>query len=314
LEHGFKISYFMLIFLYGADTFRLSRKLEQIVAEYNGRSKGLDFAVFDGADNRQDIFFTGLRQRSLFGEKKFFIVKNPIANKNFKEGLLDGMDEIAASVHNILFYQEGKVLKADRFLKAMAKHGQAQEFLPLDGVRLEQWIAREFAELGHSEGASIAPVLALRAGNDLWHVYNEIQKIVHFAAGRRITAVDVEKNVCAISSNNIFQTVDAIADRSKKRAIEMIKRHVQKGDHPLYLLTMIAAQFKNLLLVKSCVSAGAVRLGIHPYVFSKSVRQARQFDLDQLKEYYRQIRQTDFDIKTGKIDASAGLDLLIAAM
>jgi DNA polymerase III, delta subunit. len=79
------------------------------------------------------------------------------------------------------------------------------------------------------------------------------------------------------------------------------------------LLAMVASQFKNLVLVKSAgTGAGAARLGIHPYVFGKTVALARRFGLDELKDIYRKICQADFDIKTGKISPEAGLDLLIA--
>jgi DNA polymerase-3 subunit delta len=304
----------MLIFLYGADTLRLGRKMKQIVSEYKNRSKGSDFAVFDAEDISAHDFFRAFFQPSLFAAKKFFIVKNPIASKEFKEAIIGRIGEISASPNNILFCQKGKVLKADRFLKALSKAGQVQEFIPLGGADLEQWIAAELAALGRPESAGIAPLLARRLGNDLWLVANEIRKLVNFAAGRKITSADIEKNISAVFENNIFQTVDALAGQNKKEAIAMIRRHIARGDHPLYLLAMIAGQFKNLLLVKNFSAAGARRLGMHPYVFAKTVAQARRFEAARLKKDYFLIRQADFDIKTGKIDALAGLDLLVAAL
>lgn len=302
----------MLIFLYGADTFRLNRKLKQIIAEHKNRAKSSDFLAFDAADECLQDFFRSFGQNSLFCDKKFFVVKNSISGKEFKEAAIERVKEMAVSPHNILFCQEGKVLKADRFLKAILKYGQAQEFAPLEGARLEQWITAEVAALGRSEGKAIAPLLARRIGNDLWRMDNELQKLHHFAAGRVISAADIEKNISGAAENNIFATVDAIATGGKSRAIAMIKRHIAAGDHPLYLLAMIAAQFKNLFLIKMSPAASARRLGVHPYVFSKTSAQARQFDVQKLRDVCHRIRQADFDIKTGKVDAAAGLDLLIA--
>jgi DNA polymerase-3 subunit delta len=148
----------------------------------------------------------------------------------------------------------------------------------------------------------------------LWRLYTEIQKLVHFAAGNEITATDIEKNVCAAPEINIFKTVDAIAARDKKTAFDLTARHIEKGDHPLYLLAMIGAQFKNLLLTKLFARRGAGALGIHPYVFSKTLRQANYFDSDRLKKNYRRICQTDFYIKTGALEPAPALDLLIAEL
>jgi len=304
----------MLIFLYGADTFRLRRKARQIISEYETRSGGADFAVFNMDEGRAADLFAAFRQTSLFGAKRFFVVKNPISQKETKEALIAAAENIAAGPHNFLFLQEGKVLKTDRFLKVIGKLGQAQEFAPLDGANLERWITAEFATLGHPEGQAIAPIMAAAIGNDLWRMSGEIGKLVHFAAGRTISAADVAKVVSSVAENNIFQTVDAIAAGNKKEALRMVRRHAATGDHPLYLLAMIAAQFKNLLLAKRCAAAGARGLGMHPYVFSKSATLARRFDGARLEESYGLIRQADFDIKTGKMTAAAGLDFLVAKL
>lgn len=304
----------MLIFLYGADTFRLRRKARQIISEHETRSRGADFAVFDMDESRAPDLSAAFQQTSLFGAKRFFVVKNPISQKETKEALIAAAEGIVALPHNFLFLQEGRVLKTDRFLKVIGKLGQAQEFAPLDGANLERWITAEFATLGHPEGQAIAPIMAAAIGNDLWRMSGEIGKLVHFAAGRTISAADVAKVVSSVAENNIFQTVDAIAAGNKKEALRMVRRHAATGDHPLYLLAMIAAQFKNLLLAKRCAAAGARGLGMHPYVFSKSVVLARRFGGARLEESYGLIRQADFDIKTGKMTAAAGLDFLVAKL
>lgn len=302
----------MLFFLYGADTFRLRQKLEQIIAEYKNRSKGIDFAVFDGLGGQFGDFFANLRQNSLFGEKKFFVIKNPVSNAAFKEALIKKIDLIAASAHNFVFFQEGKVLKADRLLKAVLKCGQTQEFLPLEGADLISWIIKEFGSLGKAVDAVAAEILAARLGSDLWRMANEIQKLAHFVSEQKILVKDIENYAPDINAE-IFKTIDAIAGRDKRRGIKMIKDHCAKGDHPLYLLAMIAGQFRNLLLLKDAKGAvSAVRLGIHPYVFGKTANQAGKFSLADLRSNYCKIIATDFQIKTGRIDPFSGLDILLA--
>jgi len=303
----------MLIFLYGPDTFRLSRKLAAAIEEYKKRKKGLDFNVIDGQTAPFGDFLAGLRQDSLFQEKKFFVVKNPVSNKEFKEAFIDNIEAISSSGHNIVACQEGKVLKTDRLLTAMKKHAKAQEFAPLEGQKLANWVAGEFMDLGKPVNPAVAGELAERVGSDLWQMENEIQKIVHRITGRQITVADIEQSVKPLAETNIFKTVDAIARRDKKQALALAREHLGRGDHPLYLLAMVASQFRNLLLVKSSAgAASASRLGIHPYVFGKTVAQARRFGLPELEDAYRRICQADSNIKTGKVDPEAGLELLLA--
>jgi DNA polymerase III delta subunit len=70
---------------------------------------------------------------------------------------------------------------------------------------------------------------------------------------------------------------------------------------------MINFQLRNLLIVKS-----GAKLNAHPYVIKKTVRQAGNFSLGDLKKIYQKIFQVDVGIKTGKIDPEVALDLLIA--
>jgi len=305
----------MVIFLYGSDTYRLSRKVGQIIEEYKKQKSRLEFSVIDAVAGDAKGFLAGLRQVSLFQEKKFFVVKDPITNKEFKEMLVDNIDNVVKSGHNIVFCQEGKVLKNDRLLSAFKKCAEIQEFAVLEGAKLSAWVTKEFRALGGLAGGPVADALAGRIGGDLWRMENEIQKLVYRWPGKEITVADIEREVDPEIGTNIFKTIDAVAARDKKQALRLIKEHVDKGDHPLYLLAMIVGQFKNILLVKSDgADSGAARLGINPYVFGKTVPQARRFELDELKNIYRKICQTDLDIKTGKIGAEIGLDLLIAQL
>lgn len=303
----------MLIFLYGPDTYRLSKKLNDIVDEYKKRKSG-DFLVVDALADGKEKFFSALGQNSLFQEKKFIVVKNPIANKEFKEELLERMGSVEKSGHNIVFCQEGKVLKTDRLLSAFKKGAQVMEFCPLGGEKLAAWIIAEFATVGCEIDRLAAMSLAQRAGSDLWNLANEIQKTAHFLGPGPITAADIENNTTTAGELNIFATIDAIAQRDKKQALSLIKEHVSKGDHPLYLLAMVAGQFRNLLLVKTCIEGGGsvAGLGIHPYVLSKTMTQARRFTADEIKKIYGLICGADLDIKTGRVDPEAGLDLLLA--
>lgn len=303
----------MLIFLYGPDAYRLAQKTTQIIEEYKKRKAGLDFLVIDAQNYLAKDFLSSLRQISLFQEKKFFVVKNPISNKDFKESILDNIETVANSGHNIVFCQEGKVLKNDRLLTAFKKCAEVQEFLPLEGDKLVAWVVKEFQVLGGRISRPGAEFFARYIGNDLWKAENEIQKLAHRWPGKEITIDDIKNCVEPENEVNIFKTIDAFAQKDRKQAMALVYEHIAKGDHPLYLLVMIANQFKNLLLIKSSDGiGGAGRVGIHPYVFGKTVQFARRFNVAELKSIYRQISEIDFDIKTGKIGPEVGLDLLIS--
>lgn len=310
----------MIIFLYGEDTFRLNKKLSEIVEQYKTQKKGLNFVSFDAANSAYEEFSREIRQKSLFAEKKFAIVKNVISSKEFKEKMLKNVASLEGSSEVILACQEGHVLKTDRLLAAFKKNAKTQEFEPLNPPKLRDWAKKEAADSGLLISKSGLDRLADYVGNDLWRLSNEIKKLANYRYGKTGEADigDVELLVKPRIETDIFKTIDCLAQRNKKAALELIHEHLEKGDSHFYLLSMINYQFRNLIVVKDESEKGidnsklARITGINPYVLAKALALSRSFSLADLKRIYKKIFQIDLDVKTGKLDAAAGLDLLIA--
>lgn len=309
----------MIIFLYGEDTFRLNKKLTEIVGQYKARKKGLNFKVFDAEADGYEEFSNELRQSSIFSEKKFVIVKNVFLNKTFKEKMIEGLNKLPTRDGVVVVCQEGHVLKNDRLLKYLKENAKVQEFEPISGSKLEAWAAAEAASHGLDISRAAVSKLVLFVGNDLWRLSNEIEKLASYGFDKQgvVSESDIDLLVKSRIDSDIFKTIDALAVKNKKAALTLVREHLEKGDSHFYLLSMINYQFRNLLAVKSQEASGfdpglAGRVGIHPYVLRKTLQQCRAFSLEDLKKIYRKIFQIDLEIKTGKLDAEIALDLLIA--
>jgi len=142
---------------------------------------------------------------------------------------------------------------------------------------------------------------------------NEIHKLTSYES-KQITDKHIELLVHPSLEQNIFKTIDSISSKRKQKAINLIHQHIDKGDSPLYLLSMIAFQFRNLLIMKDQIHKGKNinELKWHPFVIKKTYKLSQSFELEQLKKIYQKIVETDLNIKTGKIDPEIGLELLIA--
>jgi len=78
----------------------------------------------------------------------------------------------------------------------------------------------------------------------------EIDKLINYAQGKEIKEKQVEEIGFPVIDFNIFSTIDAIAQKEKKRAASLIRRHLENGDSPSYILSMISYQLRNLISVK----------------------------------------------------------------
>ncbi|HUV81388.1 MAG TPA: DNA polymerase III subunit delta [Patescibacteria group bacterium] len=310
----------MLIFLYGPDTYRSKRKLSEIIEEYKKVHRiGLSLVFFEGGDLKLASLKEAIRQTSIFDEKKLLVISNVSANQDFKEKFLKNSEFFESLKDTVLFYEEDEIPAKDKFFAFLKNKAKAQNFQFLQGENLKKWIRQELAGFKAEISPEALTKLVDSVGSDLWRLSNEINKLVSFRKKeRKVNLEDVELLVKPKIETAIFKTIDAIAQKDKKQALLLIHRHLKKGDSPLYLLSMINFQFRNLLVVKDLMERrqpyGAIlkAVKLHPFVVKKSYYQAQKFTLAELKKIYRKIFQADLDIKTGKVNPETALDLLIA--
>lgn len=312
----------MIILLYGPDTFRSRQKLQEIINQYQKSQKqGLGFRLFDTENINFQDFQDETRQVSMFKEKKLIILDNAFSNEDFKEKFLKEKEKFLISDDVIVFFEKEKILAKDTLLKFLIKKAKVQQFDFLEGKKLYDWILSEVRkyEVNISEKALIK--LVDFVGKDLWRMDNEIKKLANYTAAEKrktIAEEDIALLVKPKIETDIFKTIDAIAEKRKGLAFQLLHRHLSAGDAPLYLLAMINYQFRNLLIVKDLIEKNnpfqivLSKSGLHPFVARKSCQLAQKFSFSELKKIYRKIFQIDLDVKTGKMEGVVALDLLIA--
>ncbi|KPJ54714.1 hypothetical protein AMJ47_03725 [Parcubacteria bacterium DG_72] len=298
----------------------MRKKMIEIVDSYKKANKNcLSFRFFDCHKKSEDIFKIikdGLRQSSMFKEKKLLVLADPLSDTDFKEKFLKETKEFLKSEDIIIFFQEADFNKNNALFNFLKKNVKNQEFNYLTGQKLKIWAAKRFGQ------ARIEPqafnLLLNYVGSDLWRMSNEIQKLISYKKGEIIKKEDVKLQVRLSIETDIFKTIDAIAQRKKDKALKFLQEHLEKGDSPLYLISMINYQFRNLLSVKDFIEKRKPyniilkKSGLHPFVVKKSYSLCRQFSLKEIKKIYQNIFKIDFEIKTGKINPEAGLEMLIA--
>jgi DNA polymerase III subunit delta len=227
-----------------------------------------------------------------------------------------------------LFLVESKTLNANNPILKYAQQGQngyVREFKPLGEEKLRDWLQQrtkdQVAQLTR-EGANL---LAVSLGHNLRLLDQELAKLAGFVGyGRPITADDVRTLVNAVQEADIFGLVDALGLRQREQAIRRLQELLASGANELYLLTMVARQFRLILAAKDLAmpgTSGAVKrkpdeigqeLNIrHGFIVDKLLKQAQQFSIQELEEIQRRILAVDQALKTGRSEGPLALELLV---
>ena len=305
----------MIILLYGPDTFRSRQKLSEIIAHYKKIHKsGLNLIFIDLEEKNYEDFIEIFQPAGMFKEKKLIVLENTSKNPQFKENFKKEIKKFANSKEIILFY-EGDIAE-DGFFKKLKENSKWQNFKFLEEEKLKFWVKREIKKLGGETEEKALEKLIEFVGSDLWRMENEIKKLINFKGKKKIELEDVEILVKPEIETDIFGTIDAIAKKQKSLAFKLIQNHLEKGDSPFYILSMINFQIRNIILVKDLIERKKplVEAGLHPFLLQKIIYQARKFSFQEIKKIYQKIFEMDLKVKTGQLKPDVALDLLVSGI
>ncbi|MGD0977352.1 MAG: DNA polymerase III subunit delta [Minisyncoccia bacterium] len=338
----------MIIFLYGKDGYRLKQNLEKIIAEYKKKHEnGLAFYVFDFdlsphskfecggvEDTRNEIekFDNVLKTVGFFDEKKLIVIKDAFGVADKIAGLVKKWDLAGDKEKIVVFVENGTEAELNKRSKKLfslleTKPNIVKEFAPLTGKRLEDWIVKEAELIDARIEPAAARKLVEYAGNDSWRLSVELEKLANYKMSlpphscMSVGEADVKLLVTPIINLNIFETIDAIGQRNRGKAMVLLSRHLSEGEDPYYLFSMVVYQFRNLLRVKSLAptpmngcggKAGtetvlsvefvAKKTGMNPFVVRKTLEQSRKYELEELKQKFTRLADYDIAIKNGSLD------------
>lgn len=216
---------------------------------------------------------------------------------------------------------DGALAESNWLLAALRPLGETCIFAAPDREALQRWVS----ERARARNAAINPravaALADAVGPDLWRLATELEKLSLFAYGRAVEVADVRGMVSVAQSGTVFQLVDAVMDGRGDEALRLVRLLMDGGAAGPYLLTMIARQYRQLLLIQDLRRRGVARPEMmrrlelrSDFAFGKLLSQAGRFSETRLEAGFRRILEADLSIKRGIHDEETALELLVAEL
>lgn len=203
-------------------------------------------------------------------------------------------------------------------LKAAEQHGKVVQSMLPKGAALENWIKKRAQKVEVKITPEAVTLLADFIGNNLRLLANELDKLATYVGkGGTIKAEDVHLLSAQVQEARIFDLTDALAQRKKQQALNILHDLLADGEPPLKLIATIISQVRHLILVKELAQKGmrsghvSSTLGIAPFIADKYLRQVSNFNMAQLEGTYRQLLTTDAALKRSRLTPEMALDLLV---
>jgi len=311
----------MLYFLYGEDSYRAREKLEAIKVKYIDASLGdTNLVVLDAQDKSLDInrITRELLALPFLAKHRLVVIKNLLkvkANKNLQAAMEKLIPKIPDTTH-LIIYEDNLPDRRLALFKKLIKLGSSQEFKPLDGFALNNWVEQKCSSYNSKIDRKAVEKLVGYVGNDLWRMDNEIQKLINFNP-EAITVEDIEILIIPKETSAIFVFIDFLAKRDIKNTSQELHKLMASRENELYVLSMIVYQFRNILVIKDLLERNipereiARESKLHPFVVQKTIPLAKKYSMITLKKIYQDLLDYDLKIKSGKIEPKAAISMLI---
>jgi DNA polymerase-3 subunit delta len=239
---------------------------------------------------------------------------------NRGEGLASAVAQIPPTTR-LLLTVAGRVSAANKLAKAItAAGGSVEEMQHLNRRGLGDWASKRAVEK-HGLTPAVAAQVVRSAPPDLSVIDSELNKLAAYkASGAKLTNDVITELLAGGREDEIFKLTDNLLPRPTPHAMEIARNLTRSGMQPTSVAYRMARHIALVLEVKAKQERGESLQQVqeemteHRFVVQKAFDAAQNANSDRLEQALKQIRDYEFEVKSGQVDAELGLDVLLTRL
>ncbi len=240
-----------------------------------------------------------IRTKMIFSSKRLIICEQ--IDSLSKQNLLDLIPYIKNSFPDtILVFVCTNDIKEKEFENIIKNSGEILEFKRPNQRELPSWINFIANKYNIKLSPDLVFYLQEGIGNDLYHIQNEIEKIICFLpTEKNIHYNDVAEIISCAKIHTIFEFTDSIFEKKPENAMKYLNELLYHGNHPVYILHMIGRYLRKLIWAKLLLNEGHTRseilkeLAIYQFLANKFFTHLHNFSSSGLIKLYKELHKLD---------------------
>ena len=308
--------YSQLYLLYGEEAYLRKQYRDKMKEALVEPGDTMNQHYYEGKDIKIEEIIDMSDTMPFFANRRVIVIEN---SGWFQKGG-DKMAEYLVHLPETTYFifVETQIDKRSKLYKIVNKQGRVAEFAPQDEQTLKRWILGMLKKENKNITAANLNFLLECLGTEMANIKTEMEKLLCYTLDKvEITKEDIEQICTKRVQNQIFEMINAIADRNQKRALGFYYDLLTLKEPPMRILALIGRQFNYLLQVKELRKKGyssqniSEKTGLHGFVVGKYEKQASKFKMEELKEALEACVEADENVKTGKMTDIMSVEILI---
>jgi len=307
------------LLLHGDERFLVDEKARATLDEW-GKELVSDFGLdtLEGAGLAAARLQDAVLQAPFLDPYRVVFVRMVPANR--AESLAAAMAEIPPTTR-LLLTVAGRISAASKLAKAIsAAGGQVEEMQHLKGRALGEWASKRAVERHGLTPAMAAQVVRV-SPPDLSIIDSELTKLAAYkASGAKLAPEVVADLLAGGREDEIFKLTDNLLPHPTAQALDIARNLTRGGMQPTSVAYRMARHIALVLAVKARQERGESLQQVqedmseHRFVVQKAFDAAQQANPDRLEQALKQIRDYEWEVKSGQVDAELGLDVLLTRL
>lgn len=190
--------------------------------------------------------------------------------------------------------------KRSKFYKILTKKALVFESEGVKDYQLGAWIKAHIGSKGYKITDKAIALLAEFIGNDLSRIANELEKLfLVVPAGSQINEKHIEQNIGISKDYNVFELVNAVAERDSMKANKIIQYFGQnpKATHITVVLANLHGLYTRLFKAHFAKTDDPGKLAgilkIHPFAAKELVQNKRKHPAKVISRNFSILREYD---------------------
>jgi DNA polymerase-3 subunit delta len=306
-----------LLLLHGEESFLVDEEARRTLAEWRAQLVS-DF----GSEALDPAGLTADRLRDAILQGPFLDPYRVVSVRGIALRRADGLAGALAAVPDstrLLLTIAGRLPSASKLAKAVTgAGGRVAEHQPLRPRALQDWVFGRAREYGLPTAAGAALIRLARP--DLGVIDSELRKLAAYrASGNELDQSAISELVVASRQEDVFRLTDQLLPRPTAAAWRTARSLLER-EQPTTIAYRLARHLALVLEVRAHQERGETlsevqaALREHPFVVQKAYDAARQTDVERLEAGLRALLDYEWEVKSGQIDASLGLEAVLARL
>lgn len=301
----------MIISFIGDNAFAREQAAREFVDGFVGVHGTFAVDRYVATDIEFDTLGGAVSTTPFLSQRRLIIVRDISANKQIAEKFEDILQKTADTSDLVII--EDHVDGRSKYLKVLRQMTDCREFVQLDTSELAAWICVQAKQLGGSINSRDAQYLVERVGNNQQLVEQELEKLILYNS--QITKDSIDALTEHAPQSSIFAMLEAAFAGNIKNALSLYQEQRAQGMEPQAILGMIAWQLHILVVVKTGQDKNPAEIAsaakLNPFVVRKSLAVTRRLSFADLADLLQLATNTDFKLKTSKMNADDAVSALL---